>query len=185
MATPPCNPRPPELRPITTSWRSLARTLIAAALITIVAGAGCRALASRLTVNVTTSMPRGLYWLRRSGSLRRGAPVYLAVPGGIRPLVDARRYLPPDFRLLKRVVAMPGDHVCTDNHRYVVGDQLLSLIASRDQAGRPLNPFPFCSTVPPGAAFVAAHGESSLDSRYFGPVSLNDLTLAVPLWTFF
>lgn len=183
MAAPPCNPRPPELRPITTRWRSLARTLIAAALITIVAGAGCRALTSRLTVNVTTSMPRGLYWLRRPGDLRRGDPVYLAVPGSIRPLVDARRYLPPSFRLLKRVVALPGDRVCTDNHRYVVGDQLLSLIASRDQAGRPLNPFPFCSTVPPGAAFVAAHGESSLDSRYFGPVSLHDLTPAVPLWT--
>jgi conjugative transfer signal peptidase TraF len=185
MAAPPCNPRPPQPRPIATHWRPLARTLIAATLITIGAGAGCRALAARLTVNVTTSMPRGLYWLRHPGGLRRGDSVSLAVPNNIRPLVDARRYLPPSFHLLKRIVALPGDHVCTDNHRYVVGDQLLSVIASHDQAGRPLDPFPFCSTVPPGAAFVAAHGESSLDSRYFGPVSLNDLTPAVPLWTSF
>src|SRR5450631_3272902 len=143
MANPPCNPRPHLPRSITSSWRPLARTLIAAALITIVAGAGCRALAARLTVNVTTSMPRGLYWLRHPGSLHRGDPVYLPVPASIRPLVDERRYLPPNFRLLKRVVALPGDHVCTDNNRYVVGDRLLSVIASRDQAGRPLTAFPF------------------------------------------
>jgi conjugative transfer signal peptidase TraF len=185
MASSPCNPRPLHPRPTTPPWRRLARALVAAALITIAAAAGCRALASRLTINITTSMPRGLYWLRHAGSLRRGDPVYLDLPQSIRPLVDERRYLPRNFHLLKRVVALPGDHVCTENNRYVVGGQFLSVIAAHDQAGRPLKPFSFCSTVPPGAAFVAAHGESSLDSRYFGPVSLNDLTPAVPLWTSF
>jgi conjugative transfer signal peptidase TraF len=186
MAASPCNPRPLGPGGITPGWRHLARTLIAAAVLTIIAGAGCRALASRLTINVTASMPRGLYLLRPpGGSLRRGDAVYLAVPVSIRPLVAARRYLPPNFRLLKRVVALPGDHVCTHDERYVVGNQVLSIIASHDQAGRPLDAFSFCAIVQSGTAFVAAHGESSLDSRYFGPVSLNDLTRAVPLWTSF
>lgn len=185
MATPPCNPRPPSPPPATVRALSLARTLLAAAVLTIIAGIGCREVTSRLTVNVTTSMPRGLYWLRPRGRLRCGDSVYLAVPTTIRPLVAARRYVPLNVSLLKRVVALPGDYVCTDNLRYVVGDQLLSVIASHDQAGRPLDAFSFCGTVPPGAAFVAAHGESSLDSRYFGPVSLNDLTRALPLWTSF
>jgi conjugative transfer signal peptidase TraF len=145
---------------------------------------GCCALASRLTVNVTPSMPRGLYWLRPGAPVRRDAVVSLGVPAGARPLAD-RISMPPTIQLLKRVVAMPGDRVCTDDNRYVVGDELVSLIAPRDQVGRPLVPFAFCGTVPAGLAFVAARGESSLDSRYFGPVPITDLTPAVPLWTSF
>jgi type IV secretory pathway protease TraF len=98
-------------------------------------------------------------------------------------MVAARRYLPPDWRLLKRVVALPGDQVCLDDKRYVVRGAVLSLIADHDQLGRPLAPYPFCSTVPPGTVFLIAHGASSLDSRYFGPVPFSDLTPAVPLWT--
>jgi type IV secretory pathway protease TraF len=101
----------------------------------------------------------------------------------VRALVAERHYLPANFALLKRVVALAGDHVCTEGHRYVVGDRLISPIADRDHVGRPLSPYPFCSTVPAGTAFLAAAGDASLDSRYFGPVSLDDLTPAVPLWT--
>ena len=86
--------------------------------------------------------------------------------------------------LLKRVVALSGDTVCTASGRYVAAGVDLGPIATADSAGRPLpSPFPFCDTVPPGAAFVAGHGPSSLDSRYFGPVPLSTLTVVVPLWT--
>ena len=182
MDTPPCSP-PPSGPRRTFPWRPFTRTLGVGALIAASLFAGCAALASRLTVNVTTSMPRGLYWLAPTRTLARGTIVFLPVPARVRALVAERHYLPTNFHLLKRVVALSGDRVCTEGHRYVVGDQLLSPIADRDQSGRQLTPYPFCSTVKPGTAFVAASGASSLDSRYFGPVSLNDLTPAVPLWT--
>ena len=130
-------------------------------------------------------MPRGLYWLAPTQPIQRGSVVYLPVPPPVRTLVAERHYLPGNFSLLKRVVALAGDHVCTEGHRYVVGDRLISPIADRDHVGRPLNSYPFCSTVPQGTAFLAAAGDASLDSRYFGPVSLNDLMPAVPLWTFY
>ena len=130
-------------------------------------------------------MPRGLYWLRPGASPDRDTPVCLSIPQPVRSLVASRRYLPPGFRLLKRVVALPGDRVCTDGNRYVVGDTVISAIARQDHLGRPLEPYPFCGVVAPGAAFLAARGDSSLDSRYFGPVALGDLTPAVPIWTFF
>jgi conjugative transfer signal peptidase TraF len=185
METAPHNPAPPRRHPVADRWRHFLHTVVVVTIITAVAGVGCRAITAHLTINLTTSMPRGLYWLRPSVPLSHGTAVYLEVPSSIRGLVAERRYLPPNFHLLKRVVALAGDRVCTDNHRYVVDDQLLSVIASRDRTGRPLTPFSYCAIVRPGVAFVAADGESSLDSRYFGPVSLEDLTPAVPLWTSF
>jgi conjugative transfer signal peptidase TraF len=185
METSPHNQAPPRPRPLADRWRRFVRILVYGALTSAVAGGGCRAIAAHLTINLTASMPRGIYWLRPSAPLARGTAVCLEVPRSIRGLVAERRYLPPNLHLLKRVVALPGDSVCTDNHRYVVDDQILSVIASRDRAGRPLTPFSYCAIVRPGVAFVAAAGDSSLDSRYFGPVSLDDLTPAVPLWTSF
>jgi conjugative transfer signal peptidase TraF len=186
MQTPWCQPVPSDRRPSFRCGRTPLRTFLLAALLTVGASMGCRALASRLTVNVTSSMPRGLYWLRPDGAIDRGSVVCLAVPPSMRTLVAQRRYLPPRFHLLKRVVALPGDHVCTDHRRYVVNDHLVSAVAAQDLSGRPLPaPYPFCGAVPSGVAFLAAAGNSSLDSRYFGPVPISDLTPSVPLWTSF
>jgi hypothetical protein len=43
---------------------------------------------------------------------------------------------------------------------------------------------PFLRVVPAGVAFLAAAGASSLDSRFFGPIPISDLTPAVPVWTY-
>ena len=180
----PCPPPSPPHGPVP-PWRAFARTLGVAAVLVAGGIIGCAQLAARFTLNVTTSMPRGLYRLAPSRPIERGTVVFLPVPAAVSSLVAERHYLPSNFGLLKRVVAMAGDRVCTEEHRYVVGDRLISPIADHDHAGRPLAPFPFCSTVPPGDAFLAAAGDASLDSRYFGPVSLDDLTPAVPLWTSF
>ena len=185
METSPRTLAPPRPRPLADRWRRFAGILVLGVVITAVAGVGCGAIAAHLTINLTSSMPRGLYWLRPSAPAGRGTAVYLEVPRAIRGLVAERHYLPANVHLLKRVVALPGDRVCTDNDRYVVDDRLLSGIAARDRVGRPLTPFSYCGIVRPGVAFVAADGDSSLDSRYFGPVSLGDLTPAVPLWTSF
>jgi type IV secretory pathway protease TraF len=111
--------------------------------------------------------------------------VTLDIPSRLRQLVDQRHYLPPRFRLLKGVVAGAGDVMCLAHHRYSVNGRLVSVIATTDQAGRPLpQPYPLCGVVPGCFAFLAAAGTSSLDSRFFGPVPISDLTPAVPLWTY-
>jgi conjugative transfer signal peptidase TraF len=144
----------------------------------------CRAVACHLSINVTQSLPPGLYWLSPTRQPARGSLVAFPPPASVRELVTARRYLPPSVLLLKRVVAVAGDVVCIAGNRYSANGIPLDVIAAADHAGRPLpRPFPFCGVVPPGVVFVAGHGPSSLDSRYFGPVPLSTLTVAVPLWT--
>jgi|SRR5579871_659821 len=183
MDSAPCPSAPRLRRRSKFPWPDFARLLSITALVVAAGVIGCAQIATRLTINLTTSMPRGLYLLAPARPIERGTIVNFPVPALVRPLVAGRHYLPTNFGLLKRVVALAGDHVCTQGHRYIVGDRLISPIAARDHAGRPLAPFPFCSTVAPGDAVLAAAGDASLDSRYFGPVSLDYLTPAVPLWT--
>ena len=138
--------------------------------------------ASRLTRNYTPSLPLGVYWLRPGLPVARGEIVDLDIPPPARGLI-AGRYLPSVFHLLKRVVALEGDHVCFADGQYRVNGEAISMIAARDSIGRPLPAFRFCGQVPPGMAFVATAASSSLDSRYFGPVPTGALTVVRPLWT--
>ncbi len=181
-------PSSPNLRwmrgPCITRVRSLMGTLMCAGLATVSTGAGCRALARDVTVNVTASMPRGIYRVASGHPLRRGSIVVFVPPETARRLLTERRDLPSSFRLLKQMVAVPGDRVCIDAGRYIVGGHVISAVADHDRLGRPLEPYQFCGVVPDGRAFVAANGASSLDSRYFGPVRLADLIPVWPLWTF-
>ena len=166
--------------------RRAVRILFTAAVITAGLSLAGRELAVRLTLNVTTSMPRGLHWLRPGGRVALHSTITLTTPSSVRQLVAERHYLPPGFRLLKSVVAVAGDVVCLEHQRYGVNGRLVSVVATTDQAGRPLPPpYPFCGVVPVGVAFLAAAGTSSLDSRFLGPIPISGLTPAVPLWTYF
>ena len=158
--------------------RPLLFALAVAVLVTTVAGF----LASRFTRNYTSSLPLGVYLLRPGLPVRKGALVDFEIPRCARALI-AGRYLPARFHLLKRVVALQGDVVCFADGQYRVNGAQISTIARRDSVGRPLPAFDFCRKVPVGTAFVATPHPSSLDSRYFGPVPLSDLTVVTALWT--
>jgi conjugative transfer signal peptidase TraF len=127
-------------------------------------------------------LPLGVYWLRPGLPIAKGEIVHLAIPSSHRGFVSSRGYLPADVHLLKRVVALAGDHVCLVTDGYVVNGVVISTIASVDSVGRPLTPWRFCGVVPPGLAFVATPASTSLDSRYFGPVPVTSLTVARALW---
>lgn len=148
-------------------------TVLALAAVTGVGAAVC----GHITINVTPSLPRGLNWLTVDHDPHRGSIVVLFPPAPLRELLAHRGYLPSTVPVLKRVVALPGDTVCTTTGRYLAAGLDLGPVATAD-AHRPV-----CDTVPPGTAFLAGHGPSSLDSRYFGPVPLSTLTVVVPLWT--
>ena len=142
-------------------------------------------LAWHLLWNWTPSLPRGLYWLSRGTPARLGALVAFPVPGGVRELVEERRYLPPGALLVKPVVAMDPDRVCTDEGVLTVNGAPLGAILTRDTAGRPLPRDQGCGRVPEGLVYVASHYAKSFDSRTFGPVRASDIQGTVtPLWTY-
>jgi conjugative transfer signal peptidase TraF len=167
-----------------TTPRSRRRAFAAKVAVVAVASACLTALAtSRLTVNFTPSLPLGVYLLD-PGPPTVDDIVVFNPPPDLADFIASRHYLPADVTLLKRVVALEGQSVCFDDGRFTVDGRTIASIAPTDAHGRRLAPSPFCGVVPQDLAVVATDAEHSFDSRYFGPVSVRDLTRARPLWTF-
>lgn len=133
-----------------------------------------------LTLNVTASMPVGLYRLQRvSGPIPRGATVQVCAPDGIARLGAQRGYLPAGgcasgrAPLLKIVVAVPGDVVVVGERATTVNGRPLvpSSRARRDGRGRRLPAIPAGRYVlGPDELWLWTPYALSWDSRYFGPV---------------
>jgi len=145
--------------------------------------AACASLAfvisSRLTYNVSASLPTGFYVLDDPHEpISRGDVVQFKPPLSVAPLIAQRSYLPAGYRLLKRVVALPGDTVCCEQGRFVINGVLFERIPPNDSKGRPLTPSRFCGQLPDGVAVVATTSPMSFDSRFFGPVPIADLRRA-------
>lgn len=185
-ANPPVDIRPPRADASQPAVRrKILRLLLNGGICTLLLAVFLAFTLSRFTVNTTSSLPRGFYFMPPGNSFHRGDLVTFPVPVSLRSLVVDRAYLPSSYRLLKRIVAVPGDSACLTSGSFLVNDQLISVVASADSAGRPLPPpFPFCGVVPSGSAIVATPPSSSFDSRYFGPLRFSTLTHAVPVWTY-
>jgi conjugative transfer signal peptidase TraF len=153
--------------------------------VTALASALACLLAWHLVWNWTPSLPLGLYWLSRGAPPTPGALVAFAVPAAVRDLVRDRHYLPAGAMLVKRVVATPGDRVCTDAGTFTINGLPLGAILTEDTAGRALPHYEGCGPVPEGLLYVASHHAKSFDSRTFGPVPASDIRGTVtPLWTY-
>ncbi len=131
-----------------------------------------------LRVNVSASVPLGLYGLRPvPAQLARGDLVLLDVPASMWPWHS--RFLP----LLKPISGVPGDQVC--NRDGVLWIDAVSYGPVLQTAhGRPLPQLQGCLVVQAGEVFLASPIAHSLDSRYFSPVPLAAIrAVAVPLVT--
>lgn len=142
-------------------------------------------LGQHVLLNVTPSMPLGIYLRWPAAAPERGDAVLFGIPPAVRALAAERNYLPASANLLKMVVAVSGDDVCLDGDTFDAPRAgFRSRISRVDSAGRPLRPYGFCGRVSDGALFVASPNPTSLDSRFFGPIAIADATVVRALWTF-
>ena len=163
------------------SARLLASALCPAALLSCLAAA----VGSHLLWNWTPSLPRGLYWLSHDRTAQVGSLVAFPVPKSVEPLVVERRYLPPGGLLVKPIVAVGGDCVCTDSRALVIQGETFGRVLTEDSAQRPLPWAKVCGPLSEGQVFVASRHEKSFDSRTFGPVPIGALRGTVtPLWIY-
>jgi type IV secretory pathway protease TraF len=131
-----------------------------------------------LRLNVSPSVPLGLYLLRPVPALlHQGDLVVLPTPASVRPWHSW--WVP----LLKPVAATAGARVCHQDNILFVHGVSYGLVYHKAH-GKPLSHLTGCLVVQAGEVFLASAVPKSLDSRYYGPVPVGDLTAqALPRWT--
>jgi len=138
----------------------------------------------RLIWNASASVPRGLY-IVSPAIPRLGELAVVRPPASVARFMDRRGYVPRGIPLLKPVAAGPGAYVCRLGADVMVGGVSLATALRADRLGRALPVWSGCHHLGQGEYFLlAAASPSSFDSRYFGPLSRDDLVgRAVPIWT--
>jgi conjugative transfer signal peptidase TraF len=147
-----------------------------------------------LRLNLTGSLPRGLYAVSRAAQ-GRGALVLVCLPVSVATFAKARGYVPQGgscpvglVPIGKRVCALPGDTVTVTPAGLLVNGTPFpnSRPLSVDHQGRPLprlavGRYP----VHPGTLWVvSSYSRLSFDSRYFGPLETSGIQTGLrPLWT--
>lgn len=143
-------------------------------------------------LNVTSSLPRGVYRLT-DGPLRRGDVVSFCLEGAFADLARERGYVAPGScpsglrPLMKRLAGLPGDQVRLTDEGIVCGPEDKArrwpgVPLAKDGKGRPLARASLHGTVPAGSALVLADHPGSFDSRYFGFVPLDGLVRMEPVF---
>jgi conjugative transfer signal peptidase TraF len=137
-----------------------------------------------LVWNGSASAPVGLYSVTDMPA-ERGALVLVRPPADVAALAAERAYLPPGVPLIKRVAAVPGDHVCAIGSAVVLHTVTVIRRLEADAAGRPLPRWSGCRRLAKDEVFLLmADASDSFDSRYFGPVPVASVIgRLVPLWT--
>lgn len=135
--------------------------------------------------NASNSVPIGLYRIRPAGTLAVTELVAVRPPDMLAVFLDLNGYLPVGVPMLKRVLALPGQTVCRNGLLIAVDGVEIGQARERDGRNRPLPIWQGCRVLGEDQVFLMNwQSESSLDSRYFGPLPISAVIgHAVPLWT--
>lgn len=120
--------------------------------------------------------------MRRNRS--RGDLVLVRLPERWQIWAAKRRYIGRNVPLIKRVVALSGDHVCGLDGGIFVNGEWRATALDRDGSGRSMPVWCRCRRLQEGEMFaLMTDVPASFDGRYFGPLS-TDLIIGKlrPLW---
>lgn len=107
--------------------------------------------------------------------MRLGETVAVHLPEAFRALAAARGYLPARVPLVKRVAALPGNHVCARGRELFIDGRLVATRRASDWRRRPLPWWRGCGVLSKGSVLLLTPPADSFDGRYFGPIAQSDV----------
>ena len=131
--------------------------------------------------NISASAPVGLYGVGGARPPDRGDMVAARLAPRWRILGGARRYIPANVPLIKRVAAAAGDRVCAVGADIAVNGLRVARRLDFDGAGRPMPRWSGCVVLGRGEYLLLMPGPASFDGRYFGPTAESDVVGKVHL----
>ncbi len=121
-------------------------------------------------INLSPSVPRGVYISQRGQEITQGSYVIFAVPAAVKTLVSTWGW-PDDAQLLKPIAAGPGDRVCQAGQSIFINAVRAARQRMADTQGNTLPRFRGCVRLTEGQFFtLSTFAPHSFDSRYFGVV---------------
>ena len=127
-----------------------------------------------LLYNNTPSVPPGWY-ARSSGEIAIGALVTVRAQDVAPAYAAARNFTDTGDRFIKRIAASAGDGVCADGETIRINDRTVAHRAVHDSQGRALPRWRGCRMLSADEVFLMGDTPDSFDSRYFGPVSADNV----------
>lgn len=126
--------------------------------------------------NPSASAPVGWYKINANGVIERDVMVAAFAPDDARNLADERGYLPHHVPLIKTVWATGGEKICSENGVVRAPNRPDIYALREDGLGRELPSWSGCITLTMDEVFlVSTDVQTSFDSRYFGPVHLENV----------
>ena len=139
--------------------------------------------APRVIWNASASAPIGLWRVHPGSAIRSGDMVLAYAPAPFRQLAAARRYLPANVPLLKRIAASEGDELCALGPILFVNVRPIAIRHAADRSHRPLPWWTGCERLRAGRLLLLMDVPDSFDGRYFGPIDRAAVIgKATPLW---
>ncbi len=135
-----------------------------------------------IIINISPSMPLGIY-IKNFSTVQRGDIVAICLDKFHTNLGLQRHFLKPgsacngSLPLIKQVIAIPGDRIeLTDNYLLVNYTPYFYKTFYQDKNSKPLAVFPRGIYIANNSYWlIGTHHLDSWDSRYWGPVSSNQI----------
>lgn len=143
-----------------------------------------------IKINPTNSLPKGIY-VRSIVPIRKGSIVWFRLPETMRPYVGQYPewlafFDKPGNGLMKPVVAVEGDEICREaaTDVFTVAGEFKGVALADGPDGHELPRWRGCRQLGPNEIAVFSDRiPDSLDSRYFGPLRIDEVRTYRPLWT--
>lgn len=125
--------------------------------------------------NRTESAPKGLYWRARAAALDHGDWAIVSGDSPAARWIAEQRFLAHGWPIIKRIAGVPGDEICRDGLHVSVNGIGVATAFKADSMGRVLPEWSGCATLQEGEFFLLNNHPRSLDGRYFGAASADDI----------
>lgn len=139
-------------------------------------------------INVTHSLPYGIYKIVPLDNLEHGDYVIIDMPEDIKALISDRSWSPPDGTpLLKRVYGLPGDEFHVTDSEISINGKYFGRVKVQDNKGLPMpNKVRGIQHIAEGYILpLSDYSPRSFDGRYFGAIPIENIkSKVVPFLTF-
>ena len=158
---------------------------ISAASVALLAASSLVISTKPILINDSPSLPEGLWYLMPGATVTPGKVIAFSPPETALPYVrrHLKRYLTQP--LLKPVAAGAGARVCGSvEEGFSVDGKRLGVSQAHDSKGNAVTPWTGCHTLTANEfAVFSSRIPNSYDSRYYGPVSAENISgVYRPLW---